>query len=145
MIANYSPSLQTRRRFPAQVFPRRPARNLQKTGSPAGYARNTFAAVNQDRPLNTLMKHIGLLLSICALLVGCSHLGSERTIARGISYGMTPDQVVANLERSQKLVSRDDAKIVTEGYDSTWGMKRRNIFIFQNGKLAVHQNNPAAD
>lgn len=66
----------------------------------------------------------------------------EQTIAKGIDYGMTEDQILANLEPSQKVVFRDDSKIVSEGYDSFWGMKRRNTFIFQNGKLAVQQNVP---
>lgn len=89
------------------------------------------------------MKHIALLFTACSLLIGCAH--SERTIARGIDYGMMQDQVLANLEPSQKVVSRNEFKIVTEGHDSTWGMKRRNTFHFQNGKLAVHENNPAGN
>ncbi len=90
------------------------------------------------------MKYITLLFTLCVVLVGCAHMGG-RTVARGIDYGMTQEQVVANLERSQKIVSRDDSKIVTEGYDSFWGMKRRNTFVFQNGKLAVQENIPTGD
>lgn len=90
------------------------------------------------------MRTATLLTAICALLAGCANMG-EQTIARGVAYGMTPDQVVANLESSQEILSREEAKIVTEGYDSTWGMKRRNTFIFQNGKLAIHTNDPAGD
>ncbi len=90
------------------------------------------------------MKHFTLFLLLSSLLAGCVDMG-ERTIARGIDYGMTQDQVLANLERSQKVIARDDSKIVTEGYDSFWGMKRRNTFIFENGKLAVHENNPVRD
>ena len=90
------------------------------------------------------MKHITPLFVLCSLLVGCAHMG-EHTIARGIDYGMTQEQVLVNLERSQKIIARDASKIVTEGYDSSWGMKRQNTFIFQNGRLAVHENNPAGD
>ena len=87
------------------------------------------------------MKYIALLLTVSSLLVGCAHMG-EQTIAKGIDYGMTEDQVLANLEHSQKVVFRDSSKIVSEGYDSFWGMKRRNVFTFQDGKLAVQQNVP---
>ena len=90
------------------------------------------------------MKHITRIFILCSFLAGCGHKG-ERTISRGIDYGMTQEQVVANLERSQNIVARDESKIVTEGYDSTWGMKRRNRFVFQNGKLAVHENIRAGD
>lgn len=67
------------------------------------------------------------------------------SITPGISYGMTQEEVIANLEKTQKVVSREDARMVTEGHDGVWDMKRRNIFIFQNGRLVVHQNDPAGD
>lgn len=91
-----------------------------------------------------LLKRITPLLVAGSLLVGCVHI-TERTAANGIEYGMSEDQVAAHLEHSQKIVFRDDAKIVSEGYDRFWGAKRRNIFTFQDGKLAVHQNVPIGD
>lgn len=87
------------------------------------------------------MKRIAPLLVASSLLVGCVQI-TQKTVADGIEYGMTEDQVLAHLEHSQKIVSRDDTKIVSEGYDSLWGMKRRNIFTFDDGKLVTHQNMP---
>jgi hypothetical protein len=87
------------------------------------------------------MKQIILLLSLCGLLTGCS-LFKEHTIAGGIDFGMTQEQVLANLEKTQKVITRDDSKIITEGYDKLFEMNRRNVFWFKNGKLARHDNGP---
>ena len=67
------------------------------------------------------------------------------TISPGVSYGTTSAHVIAHLEKTQKIVSREDSRIVAEGYDGVWEMKRRNIFTFQGSKLAVHDNIPAGD
>jgi hypothetical protein len=87
------------------------------------------------------MKQSLIIVFLCVFISACSY---NSTITRGIKFGMTPDEVVAKVEPSQKIVSRDGTRVVTEGFDR-WGSERRNIYIFQNGKLVVHENEPIAN
>jgi len=64
----------------------------------------------------------------------------SRTATGNVRFGMTPEQVLANVDKTQKVISRSEDKIVTQGYDKIWDSDRRNIFIFKDGKLTDHEN-----
>ncbi len=89
-----------------------------------------------------MLKRLLPVVAACLFIHGCAS-GQNRTLIPSIHFDMTQEQVLANLEPTQKVVHRDAGTIVTEGYDShPWKMNRRNEFIFHNGRLTHHNNSP---
>ena len=85
-----------------------------------------------------MLSHLIFLLLFLWITSGVQ----ESTITDGIYFGMTPEEVIAHLDPSQKIVSRDESEIVTEGFDREWGSERRNTYVFHKGKLMGHENVP---
>lgn len=81
-------------------------------------------------------------VSIGVLLFCVTSCGRNPTLAKEITYGMTQTEVLANLEKTQKVISQTPDTLISEGYDSTWKADRRNTFVFRGGKL-VEQHNVA--
>jgi len=80
------------------------------------------------------MKHLLIVVALAALLLGCQ---TTTTGEPGIRYGMSQQEVIERVSRTDKIISTDGDTVVTEGTFAPTRQRARKTFTFQDGKLAV--------
>ena len=80
------------------------------------------------------MKHLFILVALGAFLLGCQ---TATTGEPGIRYGMSKQEVIERVSRTDKIISTDGDTVVTEGAFDPTKQRARKIFRFQDGKLAI--------
>ena len=80
------------------------------------------------------MRGFFIIVAFAALLTGCR----TTTIGeRGIHYGMSKEDVIERVSRTDKVISIDGDTVVTEGMFDPTNQRARKVFTFLDGKLAV--------